>query len=66
MYEMENSTLVQVPFPQPPSPSHLATMYHINLAMATKPPQLMNYEASINVIKMSYLSEISCSLNRTQ
>ena len=31
--------------------SHLITVPHIHLAMATKPPQLINYEASI---KMKY------------
>ena len=38
---MENSIPVQIPFPQPPSLSHLATVPHIHLAMATKSPQLI-------------------------
>ena len=58
--------------------SHLATGPQIHLAMATKPPQLITNVISIILVfnvfiieslsslaKMSYLSEISCSLNTT-
>ena len=31
-------------------------MCHIHLAMATEPPQLTNYEVSINVINLQMLS----------
>ena len=42
---------IQIPFSQPPSLSHLATMSHIHLSMATKPLHLIH-----NVINIKLLS----------
>ena len=50
---MENSIPAQIPFPQPPSQSHLTTMLHIHLAMATKPSQLINNVISIILLLLT-------------
>ena len=42
LYRQKGITQNYATFPQPPSLSHLATMPHIHLAMATKSPQLTN------------------------
>ena len=54
MYRMENSITVQIQFPQPP-----ATVPHIHLAMATKPPRLI--KASFTLCK-DYDIIFSCKL----